>query len=93
MQPPPEPAPSVRQPTEAAGPAAPAMSTARPPAPGARHRGAVEPEPAEPTAVPEAADEAGGQHAAGQSVADLMARLQANAGPGAGGGRRRRRED
>ncbi len=93
MQPPPEPAPSVRQPTEAAGPAAPAMSTARPPAQGARHRGAVEPEPAEPTAVPEAADEAGGQHAAGQSVADLMARLQANAGPGAGGGRRRRRED
>jgi hypothetical protein len=69
------------------------MSTARPPAQGARHRGAVEPEPAEPTAVPEAANEAGGQHAAGQSVADLMARLQANAGPGAGGGRRRRRED
>ncbi|MCB0943084.1 MAG: hypothetical protein KDB72_22925, partial [Mycobacterium sp.] len=77
----------------AAGPAAPAMSTARPPAPGARHRGAAEPEPAEPTAAAEATDELGGQHTAGQSVAELMARLQAGTGPGAGGGRRRRRED
>lgn len=94
MQPPPEPAPSARQPAEAAaGPAAPAMSTARPPAPGARHRGAAEPEPAEPTAAAEATDELGGQHTAGQSVAELMARLQAGTGPGAGGGRRRRRED
>lgn len=67
------------------------------PAPGARHRGqgeavrepvveAVVPEP-----VAEPVDELQGQHAGGQSVADLMARLQVN-GP-AGGGGRRRRED
>lgn len=84
MQPPPEPAPTARQSPEGPsyGPAAPAMST--PPAPAARHRGAGEPEPAEP-------DTAAGQHTGGQSVADLLARLQANGS--AGGGRRRRRED
>jgi len=67
------------------------------PVPAARHRGqgeavrepvveAVVPEP-----VAEPVDELQGQHAGGQSVADLMARLQVN-GP-AGGGGRRRRED
>ena len=80
----PEPAPTARQSPEGPsyGPAAPAMST--PPAPAARHRGTGEPEPAEP-------DTAAGQHTGGQSVADLLARLQANGS--AGGGRRRRRED
>ncbi|MFB1294531.1 DUF6779 domain-containing protein [Mycobacterium sp. pW049] len=43
----------------------------------------AEPEPAEPEAE-------GGAHAGGQSVADLMARLQATP---SGGGRRRRRDD
>jgi len=66
--------------------------------PAARHRGqgeavrepvveAVVPEP-----VAEPVDELQGQHAGGQSVADLMARLQVN-GPAGGGGGRRRRED
>jgi hypothetical protein len=68
------------------------------PVPAARHRGqgeavrepvveAVVPEP-----VAEPVDELQGQHAGGQSVADLMARLQVN-GPAGGGGGRRRRED
>ncbi|MGY4709735.1 DUF6779 domain-containing protein [Mycolicibacterium sp. CBM1] len=84
MQPPPEPAaPRSRHGADSSdsaepGPSAPAMSA--PPAP--RHRGG-EQEP--PPQVPE------GQHAGGQSVAELLARLQANGGPG--GGRRRRRED
>jgi len=84
MQPPPEPAPNARQSPDGAsyGPTAPAMST--PPAPAARHGGAGEPEPAEP-------EGSGGHHTGGQSVADLLARLQANGSTG--GGRRRRRED
>ncbi len=69
------------------------------PGPAGRHRGFGEqsaPEPpavTEPTAPPEPAPapEPQGQHTGGQSVADLMARLEVN-GP-AGGGGRRRRED
>jgi len=87
MQPPPEPAgPQSRHGVEAPGygQPAPAMSTPPPPPPAARHRGAeAEPEP-EPDEGPS------GQHTGGQSVADLLARLQAN---GTGGGRRRRRAD
>lgn len=53
---------------------------------------AERPDPAPPPApAPEPAPEPQGQHTGGQSVADLMARLQVN-GP-AGGGGRRRRED
>jgi len=82
MQPPPQPAPphtrhSAEEP--ASGGSAPAMSTAPPPESAARHRGADEPEGSQ------------GQHTGGQSVAELMARLQANGSMG--GGRRRRRED
>ncbi len=69
------------------------------PGPAGRHRGfgeqsAPQPPPApEPTAAPEPAPapESQGQHTGGQSVADLMARLQVN-GPGGGGGRRRRED-
>jgi len=78
MQPPPEPvAPRSRHSVEppAYGGAPPAMSTAPPPQPTA---------PAEP-------ESGGGQHTGGQSVAELLARLQANGSTG--GGRRRRRED
>lgn len=86
MQPPPEPAgPRSRHSVGAPGhdQPAPAMSTPPPPQPNARHR----PEEAET----EADEGPAGQHTGGQSVADLLARLQAN-GTG-GGGRRRRRED
>jgi hypothetical protein len=53
-------------------------------APSGRHRG--QDEAAEPVA-----EEPHGQHADGQSFADLMARFVAK--PSSGGGRRRRRED
>ena len=88
MQPPPEPAaPRSRHSVEVPGygQPAPAMSTPPPPQPAARHRGE------EAEAEAEADEGPSGQHTGGQSVADLMARLQAN-GTG-GGGRRRRRED
>ncbi|WP_319429663.1 DUF6779 domain-containing protein [Mycobacterium sp. RTGN5] len=55
-----------------------------PPEPPARHRGAAEEEPRARTRD--------GSQTGGQSVADLLARLQAN-GTLEGGGRRRRRED
>jgi Domain of unknown function (DUF6779) len=85
MQPPPEPAPprsrhSVDVPGY--GQPAPAMST--PPQPAARHR--------DEEAETEADEGPSGQHTGGQSVAELLARLQAN-GTGGGGGRRRRREN
>jgi hypothetical protein len=80
MQPPPEPVtPHPRHSVEGSGYGQPAMSTPPPPA---RHRGADEQPRAEPR---------DGQHTGGQSVADLLARLQANGT--SGGGRRRRRED
>lgn len=61
------------------------------PKPRARHRNVEETHPvAEPPAPPEP-EIPGGQHADGQSVAELMARLQA--GSRSGGGRRRARED
>jgi hypothetical protein len=44
-----------------------------------------------PTPAPEPVPEPQGQHTGGQSVADLMARLQVN-GPGGGSGRRRRED-
>ncbi len=59
-----------------------------PPNPAGRHRGPEEPvadEPAAETPEPQ------GQHAAGQSLSDLMDRLQADR-PGGGGGRRRRKD-
>jgi hypothetical protein len=55
------------------------------PQPPARHRGAAEEEPVRRRARD-------GEQTGGQSVADLLARLQAN-GNAEGGGRRRRRED
>ena len=69
------------------------------PGPAGRHRGfseqsAPEPPPVpEPTAAAEPAPgpEPQGQHTGGQSVADLMARLQVNGPAGGGGGGRRRR--
>ncbi|TRW80038.1 hypothetical protein FK535_20440 [Mycolicibacterium sp. 018/SC-01/001] len=59
--------------------------------PRGRHSSAVEdvPEPTE-EAPDEVPDEDGGAHTGGQSVAELLARLQASP---TGGGRRRRRED
>jgi hypothetical protein len=79
MQPPPEPATQrARHSVEGSG--QPAMTT---PAPPARHRGSAEEEPR--------ARARDGSHTGGQSVADLLARLQANGATG--GGRRRRRED
>jgi len=82
MQPPAEPAaPRARHSVE--GPSQPAMST---PAPPARHRGGGEEDEEEPRRRARDAE------TGGQSVADLLARLQANGTPG-GGGRRRRRED
>ncbi|QEN16317.1 DUF6779 domain-containing protein [Mycolicibacterium sp. ELW1] len=79
MQPPPEPAaPRSRHSVESPG--QPAMTTPPPPA---RHRGTEE----EPRRRARDAEQTGGQ-----SVADLLARLQANAAPGEGG-RRRRRDD
>ncbi|QRZ06463.1 hypothetical protein [Mycolicibacterium austroafricanum] len=60
--------------------------------PRGKHSAAGE-EPTEPPAAPEAPaepDADGGAHTGGQSVAELLARLQAAP---SGGGRRRRRED
>lgn len=57
-----------------------------PPAPAGRHRGQQQEAAAE-----EAADEPQGQHADGQSFAEMMARFQVS--PRTGGGGRRRRED
>ena len=86
MQPPPGPAaPPSRHSVEVPGYGQPAPAMSTPPQPAARHRG-EEPEP-----EPEPDEGPSGQHTGGQSVADLLARLQAN-GTG-GGGRRRRRED
>ena len=86
MQPPPEPVgPRHSVEVPGYGQPAPAMSTPPPPQP-ARHRG----EQAEAEAEAEPDEGPSGQHTGGQSVADLLARLQAN---GTGGGRRRRRED
>ncbi|WP_328361770.1 procyclic acidic repetitive family protein [Mycobacterium sp. NBC_00419] len=86
MQPAPEPAtPRARHSVEPAssGQAPPAMSTPPPPEPASRHRGddAEDDQPEGPR----------GQHTGGQSVAELLARLEANGNKG--GGRRRRRED
>ncbi len=89
MQPAPEPAaPRARHSAEAPtyGQPAPAMSTPPPPQSGRRRR----PEP-EPQPEPEQAQGPAGQHTGGQSVAELLARLQANGNTGGGG--RRRRED
>lgn len=62
------------------------------PKPRARHRNAEELKPVAAEApVPPEPDIPEGQHADGQSVAELMARLQA--GTRSGGGRRRARED
>lgn len=61
------------------------------PGPAGRHRGFGEQVAAEPAPAPDPAPEPQGQHTGGQSVADLMARLQADGR--AGGGGRRRRED
>lgn len=58
---------------------------AKTPPPPARHRGTAEEEPPRRRARD-------GEQTGGQSVADLLARLQAN-GNAEGGGRRRRRED
>ncbi|MGB2918794.1 MAG: hypothetical protein WBC15_00750, partial [Mycobacterium sp.] len=51
---------------------------------------APQPEPQEQPDQHEDEDSAGGAHTGGQSVAELLARLQAAP---SGGGRRRRRED
>ncbi|PND57447.1 hypothetical protein CRM90_12950 [Mycobacterium sp. ENV421] len=81
MQPSPEPAaPRSRHAVDSPG--QPAMTTPPPPA---RHRGTEEQE--EPRRRARDAEQTGGQ-----SVADLLARLQANATPGEGGRRRRRDE-
>ncbi|BBX19997.1 hypothetical protein MDUV_48570 [Mycolicibacterium duvalii] len=56
-----------------------------------RHYAAPEPEPEpEPPPAPPEDDEGGGAHTGGQSVAELLARLQASPAPG---GRRRRRDE
>ncbi|KKF02113.1 hypothetical protein WN67_09845, partial [Mycolicibacterium obuense] len=63
-------------------------------APRGKHSSASEPEPEpEPPAEETPAapgDEDGGAHTGGQSVAELLARLQAS--PSGGGGRRRRED-
>lgn len=59
------------------------------PIPPGRHRG--QGEPAAEAAAEPAVEEPQGQHADGQSFADLMARFQVS--PASGGGGRRRRED
>lgn len=88
-EPEPEPEPAAPRPRHVVeapgnGQSAPAMtSPPSPPPPAPRHRGA------ETATEPD--EGSGGLHAGGQSVGDLLARLQAN-GTG-GGGRRRRRED
>ena len=83
MQPSPEPVtPRSRHAVDVPG--EPAMSTPPPPA---RHRGSAEEEPAEQRK----SRSRDGSETGGQSVADLLARLQANGNTG--GGRRRRRED
>ncbi|KDE99404.1 hypothetical protein Y900_010715 [Mycolicibacterium aromaticivorans JS19b1 = JCM 16368] len=79
MQPSPEPA-APRSRHSVDSPGQPAMTTPPPPA---RHRGTEE----EPRRRARDAEQTGGQ-----SVADLLARLQANATPGEGGRRRRRDE-
>ncbi len=64
------------------------------PLPG-RHRGVAEPvpgpEPGERSAAPEPDTEPEGQHAAGQSIADLLSKFNVT-GPTGGGGRRRRKD-
>jgi hypothetical protein len=82
QQPEPEPlTPRARHSVPGAGSDEPAAETPPPP----RHRGAAEEEPPRRRARD-------GEQTGGQSVADLLARLQAN-GKAEGGGRRRRRED
>lgn len=57
-----------------------------------RHRGSPEPEPAGVEAhQPRESDEPAGQHASGQSLSELLSRLEVSGQ--ARGGRRRRRED
>lgn len=58
--------------------------------PRGKHSSASEPEPPAAETPDESEDEDGGAHTGGQSVAELLARLQASP---TGGGRRRRRED
>jgi hypothetical protein len=73
------------------------VGPAEQPGPAGRHRGVgeqVSPEsarPPEPATTPEPAPQPQGQHTGGQSVADLMARLEVN-GPAGSGGRRRRKD-
>jgi len=70
-------------PAPAAGPPPPQMAPPPPPEPASRHRGADPP--------PDGWEDSGdGPRTGGQSVADLLARLQVQP---SGGGRRRRRED
>ena len=84
MQPPADPvAPRARHSVDGSG--QPAMSAPPAPSPNSRHRGEAEEEA--PRRRAREGDQTGGQ-----SVADLLARLQAN-GSVEGGGRRRRRED
>lgn len=61
------------------------------PKPRARHRNVEEIRPVAEVPVPPEPEIPGGQHADGQSIAELMTRLQA--GTRSGGGRRRARED
>lgn len=79
--------PVVAPPTTAAEPARGRhwVPPESPPAPAGRHRGQQE------AAADEAAEEPQGQHADGQSFAEMMARFQVS--PPTGGGGRRRRED
>lgn len=60
------------------------------PEPRGRHYAGGEQQPVEPQEEPAEQDGDGGAHVGGQSVADLMARLQAT--PSGGGGRRRRED-
>lgn len=89
---PPVPAEPVPAPESARGrhwvPAEPASPAA------GRHRGAPEPAPrpaVEESTSPDADEDSQGQHAAGQSISDLLSKL--NVSPPVGGGGRRRRED
>ncbi|MCG7595328.1 DUF6779 domain-containing protein [Mycobacterium sp. PSTR-4-N] len=91
--PPPQPEPSRPEPDAAPEyvgrrRAPEAMEPSGPPR--GRHSSASEPEPPVEEVPDAPEDEDGGAHTGGQSVAELLARLQASP---TGGGRRRRRED
>ncbi len=92
----PEPEPEHDPPFEYVGRRRAPEATESPEPPRGRHSSASDPVTAEPStedtaeAEAEADDEDGGAHTGGQSVAELLARLQASP---TGGGRRRRRED